>query len=192
MSEDSERDEDQRILESLAGDRDGVDAKELVDLVYAELRNLAEHILAQERRDHTLQPTALVHEAWIRLAGDARFADRKHFFASAARAMRNVLVDHARGKRRVKRGAEWQRVEIDPEVSPPGHDFIDLIALDQALETLKERSERQCLIVEMRFFAGFTVPEVAQLIQVSEETVARDWRFARAWLARQLKAEDSL
>lgn len=159
--------------------------------LYDQLRGMAAACLRQERADHTLQPTALVHEVWMKLADQtkAEFADRGHYLAVAAMAMRRVLVDHARGKNRVKRGGGAERVMVDslllsPEAGPSTE--VDVVALDEALQRLAALDERQAKIVELRFFADMTVPEVAAAIGVSVGTVETDWRMARAWLHREL------
>jgi RNA polymerase sigma factor (TIGR02999 family) len=162
------------------------DGENLVEGAYRELHAVAARLLGRERPDHTLQPTALVHEAWLRLEGDLRWQDRTHFVATAARAMRRVLVDHARGRNRDKRGGEWTRVELDPDVAGRAGRDVDLVALDAALAELEQVAPRQARLVELRFFGGFEVEEAARLLGVSEPTAARDWRFARAWLARQI------
>jgi RNA polymerase sigma-70 factor, ECF subfamily len=189
---------DEELLEELGarrrrGESSVPDSAALVEDAYLELRSLAERLLAGERADHTLQPTALVHEAWLRIGDDDRWNDRTHFFATAARAMRRVLVDHARGKGRAKRGGNWKRVDLDSaDVPGPGADLaadqgVDLVALDHALEELEQLSPRQARVVELRFFAGLEMDVVAQVLAVSPATVARDWRFARAWMARALE-----
>jgi len=162
--------------------------------LYEQLRGLAAACLRQERAGHTLQPTALVHEAWLKLADQtkAEFADRGHYLAVAAMAMRRVLVDHARGKNRVKRGGGAERFMVDSMLLSPdasggaASTEVDVIALDAALERLAALDERQARIVELRFFADMTVPEVAKAIGVSVGTVETDWRMARAWLHREL------
>lgn len=164
---------------------------QLTDEAYAELRRIAARYLATERPDHTLQPTALVNEAFVRLdaSSAARFADRRHFVAAAARAMRNILVDHARARGAQKRGA-GKRVALDVEAA--GVDDgrgADVVALDEALERLEALHPRQARIVELRFFAGLTGAETAALLDVSERTVERDWVVARAWLRRELRRE---
>jgi len=165
-------------------------SEHLIEGAYRELHAVAARLLGRERPDHTLQPTALVHEAWLRLEGDARWQDRTHFVATAARAMRRVLVDHARGRGRDKRGGGWERVELDGDLdgdlAGAARSGVDLVALDAALRELEEVAPRQARLVELRFFGGFEVAEAAVLLGVSEPTAARDWRFARAWLARQL------
>lgn len=158
-------------------------------LIYDELRALAAARLRNERLGHTLQPTALVHEAYLRLAGQTRavFRDRDHFFAVAAEALRRVLVDYARARQAGKRRAEGPRLTL---ASEPGaedaREELDLIELDDALTRLAARSERQARVVELRYFAGLSVDETAAVLGVSEGTVKGDWRVARAWLEREL------
>lgn len=184
-------DDPSEVLHELTGGREFA-GEELVQVVYSELRNLAQTFLARERSDHTLQPTALVHEAYMRLGAgdDDRWNDRTHFFATAARAMRQVLVDHARGKGRKKRGGGWKKVELDPEVAGDGAAELDLERLDRALDDLAKLDERKAKVVEMRYFAGLPVEAVAAVLGVTERTVVSDWRFARAFLARALEEED--
>jgi RNA polymerase sigma factor (TIGR02999 family) len=170
-------------------------AAELLPLVYDELRALAQRQLRQERPDHTLQPTALVHEAYLRLIGGSEVQpeDRNHFFALAAQAIRRVLVDHARARGRCKRGGGRARVpleEIAPPMAPPDTD-LDLLALDEALSRLAEVHPRCARVVELRYFGGCTKEEVAQLLDVSSGTVERDWRIARGWLFRALSSDES-
>lgn len=165
-----------------------VDAPEqLLPLVYAELRRLAASKMRRERSDHTLQPTALVHEAYVKLV-DQKLAwqDRSHFFGVAARAMRQVLVDHARKRRAQKRAGGFQ-VSIEsaePAVAPRA---LDLLALDQALHRLAELDARQAHLVELRVFAGLTVEEIAKVLDCSPATASRDYRHAEAWLRRQMR-----
>lgn len=168
---------------------EGQSDAELLEAAYEELRRLAAAYLARERSDHTLQPTALVHEAYAKLAGqDATIEGRAHFVGIAAQAMRRVLVDHARGKGRSKRGGgAWQRIDLDQAVVPEGETNVDLVNLDEALRELADLSERQARVVELRFFGGMSVEEVASLLGTSERTVAREWRFARAWLGEELE-----
>ena len=184
---------DETFTRLLAGSAAGDEAAAaaLVPLVYDELRRAASSALRRERADHTLQPTALVHEAFLRLAGlpAAPWQDRGHFVAIAARVMRQVLVDHARGRQALKRGPAAIRVPLEGVEAPatPGGD-VDLVALDDALERLTSIDARQGRIVELRFFGGLTVEETATLIGASERTVKRDWQMARAWLKRELAA----
>ena len=166
-------------------------AEELLPLVYDELRRLARRYLSRERPDHTLEPTALVHEAYVRLVDPAQdnWRGRTHFFAVGARVMRHLLVDHARGKGRAKRGGGWRRVTLAEEAPPWAArdlDREDLLALDAALEKLSRIDEREARIVELRFFAGLKIREVASLLGVSKRTVEDDWAHARVWLRREL------
>ena len=163
----------------------------LFERVYDELRSLADGYLNSERADHTLQPTALVHEAYLRLSTreeteSPAWNDETHFYATAARAMHRVLVDHARGKQRAKRGGAWKRVDLDARIAWEDKEFVDLEALDTALEELEQLSPRQARVVELRFFGALPIPAIADVLDVSEMTVTRDWRFARAWLERAL------
>jgi RNA polymerase sigma factor (TIGR02999 family) len=160
----------------------------LIPLVYGELRRLAASYLRKERSDHTLQPTALVHEAYLRLR-DVRGIDwqsRAHFFALAAQLMRRILVDHARAHRASKRGGSREPVALDDALvfSPPRAE--QFVALDEALTRLAKRDRRQSQIVEMRFFGGLDEQEIASLLGISTRTVKRDWRIAKAWLFREL------
>jgi RNA polymerase sigma factor (TIGR02999 family) len=161
---------------------------ELVPLVYGELRAQASRLLARERTGHTLQPTALVHEVFLRLLGEGvtRWESRAHFFGSAARLMRRVLVDHARRRQAAKRGAGVQRLELDERLVAAGLPDEELLALDEALSRLRRLDPRQCEVVELRYFAGLTAEETAELLGISRATVNREWRTARAWLFRCL------
>ncbi len=161
------------------------------DSVMAELRSLASRYLAGERPGHTLQPTALVHEAFLRLAGKSGVpAGRSEFIALAATSMRRVLVDHARARRAAKRGGERQRIALDAASPSDERTEVDLLALDESLERLAGLDQRQARIVELRFFGGLGVEAVAAVLGVSPRTVEADWRMARAWLRRELeKAE---
>jgi RNA polymerase sigma-70 factor (ECF subfamily) len=172
--------------EGSQGSVDDTSGSVLVERAYLELREVAERLLGRERADHTLQPTALVHEAWLKLGTAGPFGDRTHFVAASARAMRRVLVDHARGRGRYKRGGQWQRVALDGLRTAEEDGEVDLVELDVALSELEQAAPRQARLVELRFFGGFEVDEAAALLDVSPITAARDWRFARAWLARRL------
>ncbi len=175
------------ILRSAQAGDDGA-ARELAALLYDDLREFARRELAHERPDHTLQPTALVNEAYLRLVGEQRseFADRQTFFAAAATAIRRVLVDHARRRAREKRGGAHVRVPLE------GLDVVDLmadyelIALDDALARLAEMDPTKARIVELRFFAGMSIEELVGAIGVSESTIRREWRLARAWLRSRM------
>jgi RNA polymerase sigma factor (TIGR02999 family) len=170
-----------------AGDRTALD--ELTALVYEDLHRLARRHLRSERPDHSLQTTALVNEAYLRLVNYTRLEvlDRAHFFAVSAQAMRRILVDHAR-RRNAKRGGDRQRVSLDQASTIEDARSTDLVALDDALRALTERDPRKARVVEMRYFGGLTVDEVASVLGVSAVTVMRDWRVAKAWLYRELTA----
>jgi RNA polymerase sigma factor (TIGR02999 family) len=175
------------LVEARAGD---VAAKErLTRAVYGELRRMADALMRRERPDHTLQPSALVHEALIRLFdSDAldQAQDRRYLFAAAAQAMRQVLVDHARRRDADKRGGRRERVPLDGVLQYFEERRLDVIALHEALDQLMVLHERQGLVVALRFFTGLSVPEVADVLGVSAGTVEGDWRIARAWLRGQL------
>ncbi|MHC5011177.1 MAG: ECF-type sigma factor [Planctomycetota bacterium] len=172
-----------RIIGALqAGDRRAADR--LLEAVYDELRRLAASRLAQERPGHTLQPTALVHEAYLRLVGDERadWKNRAHFFAAAAEAMRRILIEGARRKASLKRGGDRHRVTYDEArlVSPPGG--VDILALDEALERLAQEDRQAVELVKLRYFAGLTTEQAAEVLGVSKATADRRWAYARAWL----------
>jgi RNA polymerase sigma factor (TIGR02999 family) len=173
-----------------ATDGSGTDAEKLFQLVYSELRQMAERELRKERPEHTLSPTDLVHEIFFRLVDRTRcrFEDEKHFLALACRAMRQVLVDHARRRNRDKRGGGWGRVPIEdlPLASGSRDNDTTLIALNRALEKLMARHPEKARLVEMHFFAGFKLDECAETLGVSLRTVSRNWAFAQAWLAREM------
>ena len=161
----------------------------ILPVVYEELRRQAHNLLRHERNHHTLQTTALIHEAYIRLVDqrDITWNDRSHFFALAARIMRQILVDYARTKHRRKRGGYAEHIPLDEAGEPAVVDReIDIIALDEALERLGQFDPQQARIVEMRYFAGMSIPEIAEVQDVSESTVSRDWNVARAWLKFEL------
>ncbi len=176
-----------RILDAIAqGDANG--AEKLLPLVYEELRRLAVQKMSQEAPGQTLQATALVHEAYIRLVGsDAlSWANRAHFFAAAAEAMRRILIDNARRKQRLKHGADHHRIDIkDVEIAVDGPS-IDLIALDEALSKLAEEDPEAAKLVKMRFFAGLTLDQVAVVLGISRRTADRNWAYAKAWLYQQI------
>jgi RNA polymerase sigma-70 factor (ECF subfamily) len=176
----------QLLREVIHGDPGSVDA--LMMELYGELRTLAQHYLASESPGHTLQATALVNEAYLRLVDQSQveWQGRSHFFAVGAQAMRRILVDHARRKGRIKRGKGCERVDLDTLriVSPQRSD--DVLAIDEAIQELEERDPRQAKIVEMRFFGGMTVEEVAEALGVSRRTVESEWTIIRAWLRRRL------
>jgi RNA polymerase sigma-70 factor, ECF subfamily len=156
-------------------------------LVYPQMRRIAQSLMRGERPDHTLQPTALVHEAYLRVFGDrVTCENREHFLAIAAQVMRQILVDHARRRKTVKRGAEVQRVDLDLAAASTEVPSDTLLALDAALTRLAEWDPRQSRIVELRFFVGLTEQEVAQALGLSVRTVKRDWSMAKAWLYSQI------
>jgi RNA polymerase sigma-70 factor, ECF subfamily len=164
-------------------------AVKLIPLVYRELHRVAEYRLRLERPDHTLQPTALVHEAYLRLVAqrDANWQSRAHFFAVASHLMRRILVDYARGRFRAKRGGKQVKLPLDKViVISPGR-CDELLALDESLERLGKLDERQSRVVELRFFGGLTVDEAAKVLGVSSKTVKREWSMAKAWLYGELK-----
>ena len=159
----------------------------LMPLVHGELHRLARLYMARERPDHTLQPTALVNEAYLRLIEISRvqWQNRAHFLAMAARAMRRILVDVARAHRNQKRGRGFERVALDDTIVVTDRP-IEVVALDEALDRLSAISPRQSEVVELHFFGGLTLEEVAEVLQLSRDTVKRDWRFAKLWLLREL------
>ncbi len=168
-------------------------AEELLPLVYNELRALAERNLRQERPDHTLQATALVHEAYIRLVDSDRIKlrNRAHFFALASQAIRRILVDHARHHNRRKRSGDRGRISLDEAPMLSVEPDVNVLALDEALQRLAEDEPRCAQVVEMRFFGGMTMGQVAELLGLSVATIERDWRVARAWLYRALRKGDT-
>lgn len=171
-------------------DGDSSAADRLLPVVYDELRMLARSFLRRERADHTLQPTALVHEAYLKLIDQAStdWKGKQHFMAIAAQAIRRILVDHARAHRAAKRGGgDWRRITLQGVPNLTQHDDLDFERLDTVLSELAKLNERQAKVVELRFFGGMSVEETAELLNVSERTVKGDWRFARAWLQNQLK-----
>lgn len=162
---------------------------ELLPLVYDELRRLARSYMRRERGNHTLQPTALVHEAYMRLMGqnDIDFQNRAHFFGVSARLMREILVEYARAKNRLKRGGEHQtRIELDAAISLDISKEIDAVAVDDALSKLEALDERQAKIVEMKFFAGMTIEEIGEVLEISPATVKREWTTAKLLLSKML------
>ena len=160
----------------------------LLPLVYGELHKLARHKMQNEREGHTLQHTALVHEAYLKLVQmDISWNDRAHFFAMAARAMRHILVDHARTKNRDKRGGEFEKVSLDEAETPSGGLPVDILDLDRALQRLAELDSRQSEIIELHYFGGMTHEEIAAVTGVSATTVDRELRLAKAWIKHELR-----
>ena len=176
----------QLVRESRSGD--GKARERLMTLAYSELQQLAARYLRRERVDHTLQPTALVHEVYLKLAGVGTipWAERTHFLAVAAQAMKRVLIDHARGRARAKRGGNPARVTLDEAICPFESPDMDVLALETALQRLAALDTRQARIVELRFFSGMTVSEVAAVVGCSKRTVEGEWTHAKAWLRREL------
>lgn len=163
--------------------------EKLAPLVYDELHRLAEHYFRNERSGHTLQPTALVHEAWLRLAQTNRMTwqNRAHFIGVAAEMMRRVLVDHAR-RRRARDGAET-KFTLDEALDVPKEQSVDLVALDEALNSLNRLDPRQRRIVELKFFGGLEIAEIAEVLGLSPATIKRDWAWARTWLHREISRQ---
>ena len=172
------------------GEQEALD--QLIPLVYHELHRLAHRYMGRERSAHTLQSTALVHEAYERLIDlkDVNWKNRAHFFAVSAQVMRRILVDYARSRRYSKRGGEWRQVPLNEAVAVFRDHRTDIVALDDALQALAGIDPRKSRVVEMRFFGGLSIKETAEVLNVSEETVVRDWRLAKVWLLRQLSRED--
>ena len=167
-------------------------ADRLLPLVYDQLRYVARAVMRRERRDHTLQPTALVHEAWIRLTEEAQpdYRDRTHFLFIAAKVMRRILVEYARARRAAKRGGRRQRVALEDLKSPPeapSRVDVDMLALHEALIALEALNTRQAKVIELRYFGGLTIRETADALGLGTTTVEDDWEFARAWLRRRLE-----
>jgi RNA polymerase sigma factor (TIGR02999 family) len=164
----------------------------LLPLVYDELRALARSQLRHERPDHSLQATALVHEAYLRLLGDTRpsWNDRRHFFRAAAEAMRRILIEHARKRTRVKRGGKRKRVDLSSADLAGEEDLEQIVALDDAFRRLEEQDPKAADVVRLRFYAGLSVAETAKAMDLSERTVKREWAFARAWLYDALRDTD--
>jgi len=163
--------------------------EKLVPLVYRELHLRAHRCMAREREQHTLQTTALIHEAYLRLVGSSPVAweSRSHFFAIAARLMRRILVDRARARRSQKRGGAARAITFDEQLVVAGPPDRDLVSLDDALTALATVDERKAKVVELRFFGGLSVEETAGLLSVSPQTVLRDWKLSKAWLLREMK-----
>ncbi|HRH43962.1 MAG TPA: sigma-70 family RNA polymerase sigma factor [Pyrinomonadaceae bacterium] len=178
----SEKDVTELLLDLSGGNATAIGL--LLPIVYNELRRLAASYLSRERVDHTLQPTALVHEAYIKLIDQTRtnWQNRAHFFGVAANVMRRILIDHARLHNADKRGAEYQKLQLDTNIDKAVEMRSELIALDEALKELEKIAPEQAKLVELRFFGGLTFEETAEVLGVSLRTVKRQWRFVRAWL----------
>jgi RNA polymerase sigma-70 factor (ECF subfamily) len=182
--------EKDRVTELLVRFRQGdrVAEAQLIPVVYAELRRLASLCFNRERRDHTLEPTALVHEAFLRMTNEnqPQWQNRAHFFGVAARLMRQILVDYARRHRTRKRGGSQEKLTLDAALSFTEEKSAEVVMLDEALGRLSEQDERQARIVEMRFFGGLKMEEIAEVLEISPRTVKRDWTIARAWLHQEI------
>jgi RNA polymerase sigma-70 factor, ECF subfamily len=179
--------ESARLLQEAAGKDESLE--KIWPLVYDELKRLAARLLGHERANHTLQPTALVHEAYLKLIGGNRkvsWENRAHFFGIAAKLMREILVNHALARSRKKRGGKQMSITLDDSIGFSYATDLDVLALDEALETLAQLDKRQAEIVELRFFGGLTLEETAAVLDISTATVSREWEMARAWLYRQL------
>lgn len=169
------------------GDAAALDA--LAPVVYRELRRMADRFLRHEAAGHTLQPTALVHEAWLKLTDQTRvnWQNRAQFFGISAQLMRRILVDHAKSKHREKRGGKAVKLSLDDVINLSEERAADLVALSEALDALSQFDQRKCTIVELRYFTGLSVEETARVLDVSPDTVMRDWKLAKAWLYQQLQ-----
>ena len=176
-----------QLLKRLSGGDRAAESR-LVPLVYAELRRLAARYMWRERRDHTLQPTALVHEAYLKLIEQRRVSwqSRTHFFCVAARLMRRILVDHARQRGAAKRGGAHTKISLDRSVGVQEQADLDVVALDEALDALSKLDPQQARVIELRFFAGLTIEEISEALRISPATITRDWVTAKAWLFDQL------
>ena len=189
MATASPQDVTQLLIQLTDGNRAVLD--ELLPLIYAELRSLAANYLRREQPGHTLQPTALVHEAYLRLVNQTqvRWQNRAHFFGVAAQMMRRILVDHARSRQAEKRGSDAARLSLDENIDVSVERAAELVALDEALEALARFDEQKSRIVELRFFGGLSVEETAEVLGVSAPTVKRQWRMAKAWLYGQVQTQ---
>ena len=190
MSTTSPQDVTQILLNWQDGDADA--PARLMPIVYEELRRLARNYLQRERADHTLQATALVHEAYLRMVDEksVSWKDRAHFYGIAARLMRQILVDHARAHNAAKRGGLEQKLTLDEARELPMKETVELVALDGALENFAQTYPRKSEVVELKFFGGLDMKEISEVLQVSEKTVLRDWSFAKLWLCRALSTSD--
>jgi RNA polymerase sigma factor (TIGR02999 family) len=179
-----------RLLQAWSeGDQSALDR--LIPLVYQELHRLAHHYMVRERSGHTLQTTALLNEAYVRMVDSAKpsWQSRTHFYAVSAQVMRRILVDWARSRQALKRGGLEQPIELDEDLEVADAPGADLVSLDDALKALAAIDPRKCEVVELRFFGGLSVEETAEVLKVSPETVMRDWKFAKSWLRREQSKE---
>ena len=186
MDEPSPNEITQQLIAWSNGDRAALE--KLIPAVYQELRRMADRCLRGENAEHSLQPTALVHEAYLRLIDQTRveWHNRAHFFGVAAQMMRRILIDHAKAKHRAKRGGAARKLSLEEIANYTRERASDLVALDEALKILAQMDERKSRIVELRYFGGLTVDETAQVLGVSDKTVMRDWNLAKAWLYQHL------
>jgi RNA polymerase sigma factor (TIGR02999 family) len=182
----------QLLIEWRDGDETALER--LIPLVYEEMRRLARYYMRKERREHTLQTTALINEAYIRLVDHKgmRWQNRAHFYAVAAQAMRRILIDHARARQYAKRGGGAHLVELDEAAAVAHVQAAEMIALDEALTGLAAVDPRQSKVVELRYFGGMSVEETAEVLEVAAVTVMRDWRAAKAWLLREISSDERL
>ncbi len=189
MTEPTQSEFTQMLARARSGDDSAVHA--LLPLIYGEMRALAGGFFRDQGPAHTLQPTALVHEAFLKLVGpsEVEWQSRAHFFAVAAKAMRQILTDHARRRRAQKRGGEHDRITLSGLSTPVASSAFELVAFEEAIDRLSKLDERQGRIVELRFLGGLTVEEVGEVMELSVSTVEREWRMARAWLRRELSEE---
>jgi len=185
----SQHDVTQRLLAWSDGDREALD--QLIPLVYDHLRQLARRYMRRERAGHTLQTTALVNEVYLRLIDQRQvhWQNRAHFFAIAAQLMRRIVVDHARTQHRAKRGGGAERLSLDEAALMSPAQSAEMLALDEALQSLAKIDNRKAQVIEMRYFGGLSVEEAAAVLGVSENTVIRDWALAKAWLRREMDGE---
>ena len=191
MDESSPNEITEQLIAWSKGDEAALE--QLIPAVYQELRRMADHYLRGEDTGHSLQPTALVHEAYLRLIDQTKveWQNRAQFFGVAAQMMRRILIDHAKAKHRVKRGGTAIKVMLDENANFTQERASELLALDDALQSLAKMDERKSRIVELRYFGGLTVEETAQVLGISDKTVMRDWNLAKAWLYRELTANES-
>lgn len=182
-----------RILGELQGTRHAEAMQRLLPIVYDELRALSDALMRGERQNHTLQATALVHEAYLKLAGEksANWESRAHFFRVAAKVMRRVLINHAAARKAQKRGGGASRLTLHEAAAIETDRTVDLVALDHAMTRLAERDEQKAKVVELRIFGGCTIEETAESLDISPATVKRDWKFAQAWLRAELSGDRS-
>jgi RNA polymerase sigma factor (TIGR02999 family) len=193
MAEPPQRETTRILLQLSRGELDKVEATDrLFEHVFQELRRLASGLMQRERPDHTLQPTALVNEAYLRLVdgSSVEWQDRAHFFGVATRAMRQILVEHARRHAAAKRGGGWQRITLDDRLGLKMPSAVEILDLDRVLVKLSEMDARAGRVVELRVFGGMTMEEIAHILDVSERTIYKDWHFAKMWLSKELAEED--